>query len=113
MKLSDRLQRAGALCVNMWQTMTQRPRSVQPDTLDPEMLPLVVLMTIGSTPLGRWDDVRLARELDVRPSEARRVLEDLADWGMIEPIAGDAYAITYRGTRNMRVYLPGGYIPRA
>ena len=47
------------------------------------MLPLVVLMAIGSTKSGRWDDIRIARAFDVLPSEARQVLNDLEDWGML------------------------------
>ena len=81
--------------------------------IDPDMLPLVVLMAIGSTKSGRWDDIRIARAFDVLPSEARQVLNDLEDWGMLRADGRENYHITYRGTQNLRVYLPGGIIPKA
>ncbi len=91
--------------------MSTTHRNTEP--IDPEMLPLVVLMTIGTGAHRDWDDVTVARALDVRPSEARRVLHDLCDWGMIRGVHEDSYQITHRGTQNIRVYLPGGYIPKA
>ena len=81
--------------------------------IDPDMLPLVVLMAIGSTSSGRWEDIRSARAFDVLPSEARQVLNDLEDWGMLWADGREHYHITYRGTQNMRTYLPGGTIPKA
>ncbi len=81
--------------------------------IDPHMLPLAVLMAIGTTDVGLWDDVRIARAFDVLPSEARQVLNDLEDWGMLRADGRENYHITYRGTQNLRVYFPGGIIPKA
>lgn len=81
--------------------------------IDPDMLPLAVLMTIGAGGHAMWDDIRIARAFNVPPSEARQVLNDLEDWGMIRADGRDNYSITYRGAKNLRVYLPGGIIPKA
>ncbi len=84
-----------------------------PKRIDPDLLPLAVLMAISASEHGRWDDIRVARAFGVTPSEARLVLNDLEDWGMLRADGRECYQITYRGSRNVRVYLPGGIIPTA
>ena len=80
--------------------------------IDENTLPLLVLMVIGTTAPGRWDDVSLARLFEIKPSEARAVLNDLEDWGMIYATGIMRYTISYRGTQNLRSYMPGRVVPR-
>ena len=84
---------------------------VYPIKIDKNTLPLLVLMVIGTTAPGRWDDVTIARLFDIPPSEAGCILEDLEDWEMIN-VGLMGCAITYRGTQHLKIYMPGGVVPR-
>ncbi len=75
--------------------------------IDGDVLPMVLLMIIGTTRPGRWDDVSLARLMDKRPSQIRAALIDLDDWGFIQACGSNSWSVTYRGTRSIRTYLPG------
>jgi len=75
--------------------------------IDGDVLPMVLLMIIGTTRPGRWDDVNLARLMDMRPSNIRAALIDLDEWGLIQAWGSNAWSITYRGTQSIRTYLPG------
>lgn len=86
---------------------------IEPIPIDDDTLPLLVLMVIGTTEPGRWDDVSLSRLFDVKPSQAKAVLDDLADWGMIYSSGLMGYTISGRGFDNLRIYLPGGTLPKA
>ena len=75
--------------------------------IDGDVLPMVLLMVIGTTRPGRWDDVSLSRLMDMRPSNIRAALIDLEDWGLIRPFGSNSWTATARGTRNIRINLPG------
>ena len=72
---------------------------------------LLALIHVCHDRPGAWDDVSLSRALDCVPSQARGVLDDLWEWGMIQPVGIDTWAATHRGTQNCRIYVP--QTPRA
>ena len=72
---------------------------------------LMALIHVCHDPPGSLCDVSLSRVLGCRPSIAKGVLDDLYDWGMIQPVGIDTWAATHRGTQNCRIYVP--QTPRA
>ena len=72
---------------------------------------LLALIHVCHDRPGAWDDVSMSRALNCVPSQARGVLDDLWEWGMIQPVGIDTWAATHRGTQNCRIYVP--QTPRA
>jgi len=66
---------------------------------------LLALIHVCHDRPGAWDDVSLSRALQCVPSQARGVLDDLWEWGMIQPVGIDTWAATHRGTQNCRIYV--------
>tara|TARA_R100001230_G_C5667925_1_gene172736 strand:- start:414 stop:707 length:294 start_codon:yes stop_codon:yes gene_type:complete len=95
--------------------MRSRPQQIERDPsmfVDMFKSPhLLALIHICHDMPGTLDDVALSRVLGCVPSEAQDVLEDLFDWGMIQPVGCDSWAATYRGIQNCLIYVP--QTPRA
>ena len=74
--------------------------------IDGDVLPMVLLMIIGTTRPGRWDDVSLARLMDKRPSQIRAALIDLDDWGFIQACGSSQHPHISTGQNAHRMRTP-------
>ena len=81
--------------------------------IEHELIPLVVLMVIGTSERRWWGAYELASAFEFSETEARMVLNDLEDYGWLHSRDGVEFRVTFRGMQYLRLYMPGRVLPRA
>ena len=81
--------------------------------IEHELIPLVVLMVIGTSERRWWGAYYVAMAFEFSETEARMVLNDLEDYGWLYSRDGVEFRVTFRGMQYLRLYMPGRVLPRA
>ena len=81
--------------------------------IEHELIPLVVLMVIGTSERRWWGAYDVAWAFEFSETEARMVLNDLEDYGWLYSRDGVEFRVTFRGMQYLRLYMPGRVLPRA